>query len=67
MITATEPRCMDEGRYTTMQTCAILGIHRKNLARYVEGGGITPRIRKAEGRKVYRGVDIKKLWRASLC
>lgn len=66
MITPTRPSVALDGRYTVMQTCAVLGIHRGTLARYTEQGHIKPHFRRVDGRKVYVGRDIIRLWLASL-
>jgi DNA-binding transcriptional MerR regulator len=66
MITPTRPSVPLDGRYTVMQTWAALGIHRGTLQRYTERGIIRPVYRRADGRKVYMGRDIIRLWLASL-
>ena len=66
MITATRPSVALDGRYTVMQTCAALGIHRGTLQRYTERGIIKPVFRRVDGKKVYIGKDIIGLWLSSL-
>lgn len=66
MISPTRPSVTPDGRYTVMQTCAALGIHRGTLLRYTANGYITPHFRRMDGRKVYIGKDIIRLWLASL-
>jgi len=66
MITATRPSVALNGRYTVTQTCSVLGIHRGTLLRYTERGIIKPVFRRVDGRKVFIGRDIIKLWLASL-
>ena len=66
MINPERPSVTLDGRYTVMQTCAVLGIHRGTLARYTERGAIKAHYRRADGRKVYEGRDIIRLWLASL-
>ena len=63
MITAIEPKCADDGRYSVMQTCSLLGITRNTLEKYRTLNLIRAGFRKATGRKYYIGKDIKKLWR----
>lgn len=67
MIISEEPKCSDRGRYTTMQTCRILGVHRNTLKRYADSGKLKTRWRKCDRRKVFLGEDIKHFWRAQLC
>jgi predicted site-specific integrase-resolvase len=66
MITSTRPSVALDGRYTVTQTCAALGIHRGTLQRYTERGDIKPVFRRVDGRKVYIGKDIIRLWLSSL-
>ena len=66
MINPEKPSVAIDGRYTVMQTCAALGIHRGTLARYTERGAIRPIYRRVDGRKVYLGRDIIRLWLSSL-
>lgn len=66
MMTPERPSVTPDGRYTVTQTCAALGIHRGTLQRYTERGHIRPHYRRADGRKVYLGRDIIRLWLASL-
>lgn len=66
MMTATEPMVSDQGRYTSTQACAVLGIHRNTLRRYWQQGKIKATFRKADGRKLFSGTEIKKLWRVAL-
>ena len=66
MISPNRPSVTLDGRYTVMQTCAALGIHRGTLQRYTAKGAIKPHFRRVDGRKVYEGRDIIRLWLASL-
>ena len=66
MMNPERPSVTLDGRYTVMQTCRALGIHRGTLARYVERGIIKPHYRRVDRRKVYTGRDIIRLWLASL-
>jgi DNA-binding transcriptional MerR regulator len=63
MITAIEPQCADEGRYSVTQACALLGIHRNTLERYRQRNLIRAGFRRTTQRKFYLGKDIKRLWR----
>lgn len=66
MISPTRPSVTLDGRYTVMETCRVLGIHRGTLARYTKRGVIRPHYRRVDRRKVYEGRDIIRLWLASL-
>lgn len=61
MIT-TPPKVDPTGRYSVMETCALLQIHRNTLQRYTESLAIRCHIRKATGRKYYCGKDIAQFW-----
>ena len=63
--TTLEPIVSDNGRYPTMNACAILGISYKTLIKYTDQGKIRCGIRKSNGRKFYTGADIKKFWKAT--
>ena len=66
MITAIEPKVDEAGRYSVMETCAALGIHRNSLRKYTEQGLIRCGFRKLTARKFYSGREILKIWRAQL-
>lgn len=66
MINPERPSVTPSGRYSVTQTCAALGIHRGTLQRYTERGAIRAHFRRVDGRKVYEGRDIIRLWLASL-
>lgn len=66
MITATKPNVALDGRYTVMQTCRALGIHRNTLARYTESHMIKCSYRRCDGKKVYLGANIIQLWKSQL-
>lgn len=66
MITPFEPQVIDTGRYSTMETCRLLGVHRNTLQRYTEKGLIRCGFRKSTGRKYYLGSEILRFWRMKL-
>lgn len=66
MISPVEPNVNELGRYSVMETCAALGIHRNSLRRYTEQGLIKCGFRKLSARKFYSGREILKFWRAQL-
>lgn len=65
MITGVEPVLPPTRRYTTRETCEILGIHRNTLRRRTEDGSIRCVYMKAGSRMypLYLGRDIMKFWR----
>ena len=62
----TEPNVQDSGRYTVMETCKALGIHRNTLRRWMQAGKIACKFRRVDNRKVFEGREIKKVWRIAL-
>ena len=61
-----EPEVKPTDRYSTKETCEILGIHRNTLIRYTASGAIRCGIRRATCRKFYTGSEILRFWKASL-
>ncbi len=66
MITSREPQVEAASRYSIGETCAILTINRKTLAKYTGSGLIKCGYRKGTMKKFYTGLDIMKFWRASV-
>lgn len=66
MITTNEPKVNEGGRYSVMQACEALGIHRNTLRNYTEQGLIKCGFRRETGRKFYVGREIVRFWRAQL-
>jgi DNA-binding transcriptional MerR regulator len=66
MITCDEPQVTANSRYSIGQTCSILCISRKTLAKYTNAGLIQCGYRKPTLRKFYTGVDILRFWRAKV-
>lgn len=66
MITTDEPQVKASSRYTIGQTCSILNISRKTLAKYTVAGLIQCGYRKPAMRKFYTGTAILTFWRAAL-
>lgn len=65
-MTTTEPLVSPTGRYCTKDTCALLGIGREMLRRYVKAGKISRKYFKANGRPYYTGASILTFWRQSI-
>lgn len=61
-----QPVVIQSSRYTVMQTCKILGIHRNTLRRYTESGAIQLGIRKSTTKKFYLGSEILRFWQSHL-
>ena len=66
MMRAEEPLVSDTGRYTITQASEALGMHRNTLRRYWKQGKIKALFRKSDNRKLFTGLEIKKLWRVAL-
>lgn len=64
MMTFTEPKIDKDGRYSTMETCKVLGIHRNTLMNYTKAGHIRCGYRRENARKFYLGSEILRFWRA---
>lgn len=65
-ITSSEPQVVATNRYNINETCELLGISRKTLAKYTKYGMIDCGFRKVSLKKFYTGVAIMKFWRASV-
>lgn len=57
-MTNTRPECRLNGRYSTKETCAFLGIRRSTLYNWQAKGIITPHFRKVNNRPYFLGEDI---------
>ncbi len=66
MITCNEPQVVATSRYSIGETCAILNITRKTLAKYTKAGLIKCGYRPQTYRKFYTGLNIMKFWRAAV-
>lgn len=66
MITSDEPQVNASSRYSINETCAILCISRKTLAKYTKAGLIQCGYRPQTLRKFYTGLSIMKFWRAAV-
>jgi len=65
-MTTMEPKVSDAGRYSVMETCAALEIHRNTLCKWTREGKIKCGIRRVTNRLFYTGAEIKKVWRMQL-
>ena len=65
-VTSNKPEVIATSRYSINETCAILGITRKTLAKYTTAGQIECGFRKATLRKFYTGLSILKFWMAAV-
>ena len=66
MVTSSEPRVMPNNRYSIKETCAILTISRKTLAKYTKTGMIDCGFRPTNQQKFYTGASIVKFWKSAL-
>ena len=64
-MTNIEPEVSDNGCYSATEVCTALNIHRNTLRNHTNDGTIRCGIRKANGRKFYTGIEIRKFWKAS--
>lgn len=65
-VTSKKPEIVATSRYSISETCAILGITRKTLAKYTTAGLIECGFRKATLQKFYTGIAILKFWMAAV-
>lgn len=65
-ITCDEPKVIATSRYSVGETCELLGITRKTLAKYTNCGLIDCGFRKATMKKFYTGLSIISFWRATV-
>ena len=66
MVTSNEPMVMPNNRYTINETCAILTINRKTLAKYTKAGLIECGTRPKTLQKFYTGREIMRFWKAAI-
>ena len=66
MITPIQPKVESDGYYTATATAAALGLHRNSVLNYTMRGLLKPEYRPETARKVYRGAEILRFWRARL-
>ncbi len=65
-VTSNKPEVLATSRYSINETCAILGITRKTLAKYTTAGLIECGFRKATLQKFYTGIAILKFWQQAV-
>lgn len=65
MVT-TEPKVTLNGRYSTDEAAALLGVHRNTIIRYTKKGKLLFGIRRSTTRKYYTGAEILRFWKATL-
>lgn len=61
-MNANQPQVNKDARYSVSETCALLGIHRHTLRAWTEQGIIKSIVRRSNGRRAYRGIDILACW-----
>lgn len=65
-VTSNKPEVVATSRYSINETCALLGITRKKLAKYTTAGLIECGFRKATLQKFYTGISILKFWQQAV-
>lgn len=58
------PDIKSDNRYSVNETCDLLGISKSKLYRDSNAGKIKYGVRRHNGRRFYRGIDIISYWRA---
>ena len=56
------PEVTPSSRYTVMETCRLLGIHKNSLRKYTLTGRIKAGTRMSTAKKFYLGSEILKFW-----
>lgn len=64
MITATEPQVTLNGRYSTTETAAALGVSSRTIHRWTEAGMMRCGYRRCNGKRFYFGSEIIRIWQA---
>lgn len=60
------PKVADSARFTIGKAAEVLGIHRGTLREHAEQGFIKYGISRQNGRKFFKGSEIKRYWNATL-
>lgn len=58
----TEPKVADGAKFNSKQTSVILCIHPNTLRKYADAGCIRYTVSPLNGRRLFKGADIKKFW-----
>lgn len=64
MITSTEPKVEQTGRYGFCETARLLGVSRPTLYKWRDEGKIKQGFRAINGRPFFSGKEILRAWRA---
>lgn len=59
----TVPRVAETGLYNISEAARALGITRKTMRKYADGGFIAFHVRRVNNRRVTTGKEILRLWR----
>lgn len=57
-----EPKVSDEGRYTTKEACALMGICPNTLRKWAKMGIVRKYRRKVSNKPFYKGRELKRVW-----
>lgn len=61
-MTTTRPNVKPEALYQLGEAATLLGIGQSTLHRYTERGLCKASIRRSNGRRVWKGAELLKLW-----
>lgn len=64
-MTNNEPQVMPTARYGVTEAAAILGVSRSTINRHVQAGTLKFKLRKANCRKYFTGIELLRFWNAS--
>ena len=61
-MTTTRPQIDPNGLYESAAACKALGVSRQYLSSKARSGQIAYKVRRSNGRRIYKGSDLMKLW-----
>lgn len=61
-----KPQIGDTSKFSSKRTSEILGISRRSLFNYVNDNRIKFHVSKINGRKYFKGIDIKMFWESAI-
>lgn len=63
-MTRERPAVRADGLYTQADAARLLGVDRHTVARYARDGHLRFRVRRCDGRKVFKGAEIIRCWQS---
>ena len=66
MMVNDKPKIGDTSKFSSKEASEILGISRRSLINYVNDNRIKFHISRINGRKYFKGIDIKMFWESAI-